>query len=291
MNHLISLKDFSQKDILELIELANKFIDAEGKIKSESIFPDKRVLTLFYEPSTRTKISFEIAAKSLGCHVINFDVSNSSLSKGETLQDTIDSLAQMDIDLCVLRHSDAVIEDLINQIRKPMTFISAGEGTFSHPTQGLLDLMTIHQYIGLENLNILIVGDLDHSRVYQSFTDGIKHFNSSVTLCGHPDLCTKVDSSKLNKAIKGKDVIMALRIQHERMDGQIDQISYIEDYQVNEQRLKKANPNAILMHPGPVNQGIEITEALYKSKQSVILDQVANGVAMRMAILTKYLSQ
>ena len=297
MKHLISLQDFSQKEILEHIELANKFIDEEGNIKSESIFPDKRILTLFCEPSTRTKISFEIAAKSLGCHVINFDASNSSLSKGETLQDTVDTLAQMDIDLCVLRHSDAVIEDLINHIRKPMTFVSAGEGAFSHPTQGLLDLMTIHQHKGLENLNILIVGDLDHSRVYQSFTDGKKHFNSSVTLCGHPDLCTKVDSSKLkyesdlDKALEGKDVIMALRIQHERMDGQIDQISYIEDYQVNEQRLQKANPNAILMHPGPVNQGIEITEAVYKSKQSVILDQVANGVAMRMAILTKYLSQ
>ena len=297
MKHLISLQDFSQKEILELIELANKFIDEEGNIKSESIFPDKRILTLFCEPSTRTKISFEIAAKSLGCHVINFDASNSSLSKGETLQDTVDTLAQMDIDLCVLRHSDAVIEDLINHIRKPMTFVSAGEGAFSHPTQGLLDLMTIHQHKGLENLNILIVGDLDHSRVYQSFTDGIKHFNSSVTLCGHPDLCTKVDSSKLkyesdlDKAIEGKDIIMALRIQHERMDGQIDQISYIEDYQVNEQRLQKANPNAILMHPGPVNKGIEITEAVYKNEQSVILDQVANGVAMRMAILTKYLSQ
>ena len=266
MNHLISLQEFSQKDILELIELANKFIDEEGKIKSESIFPDKRILTLFCEPSTRTKISFEIAAKSLGCHVINFDAYNSSLSKGETLQDTFDTLAQMDIDLCVLRHSDAVIEDLIKQIRKPMTFISAGEGAFSHPTQGLLDLMTIYQYKGLENLNILIVG-------------------------------TKVDSSNLkyernlDEAIEGKDVIMALRIQHERMDGQIDQTSYVKDYQVNEQRLKKANPNAILMHPGPVNQGIEITQAVYESKQSVILEQVANGVAMRMAILTKYLSQ
>ena len=133
MKHLISLQDFSQKEILELIELANKFIDEEGNIKSESIFPDKRILTLFCEPSTRTKISFEIAAKSLGCHVINFDASNSSLSKGETLQDTVDTLAQMDIDLCVLRHSDAVIEDLIKHIRKPMTYVTAGEGAFSHP--------------------------------------------------------------------------------------------------------------------------------------------------------------
>ena len=299
MKHLTSLKELSKGEILELLDLADNFIDSEGFIRRDPLFPDKKVINIFCEPSTRTKISFEIAASNLGCQVIDFDLSSSSLEKGETLKDTIDNLAKMNINLCVLRHKDSVIHELIDQTDS-MVFVSGGEGAISHPSQGLLDIMTVRHRKDLDNSNILIVGDLDHSRVFQSFIDGMANFDSKITLCGPKDLCKDVlDSSNLNYeedldiALKGQDVVMALRIQHERFQNKenLDKDSYIKNYQINNARLGIANDECIVMHPGPVNQGIEISEDVYNSESSVILDQVANGVAMRMAILIKYLSQ
>lgn len=299
MRHLTTLKELSKDEIIELLDLADNFIDSEGSIRRDPLFPDKKVVNIFCEPSTRTKISFEVAASNLGCQVIDFDISSSSLEKGETLKDTIDNLAKMNINLCVLRHKDSVIYDLINQTDS-MVFISGGEGATSHPSQGLLDIMTVRHRKDLEHSNILIVGDLDHSRVFQSFIDGMTNFDSKITLCGPKELCKNtIDSSSLNfeedlnKALKGQDVVMALRIQHERFEDKkdLDKESYLNDYQINNEKLQIANDDCIVMHPGPVNQGIEISESVYNSKNSVILDQVANGVAMRMAILIKYLSQ
>ena len=181
-----------------------------------------------------------------------------------------------------------------------MVFVSGGEGSISHPSQGLLDIMTVRHRKDLDNSNILIVGDLDHSRVFQSFIDGMANFDSKITLCGPKELCKDViDNSNLNyeedlnKALKGQDVVMALRIQHERFEDKknLDKESYLSNYQINNDKLLIANDDCIVMHPGPVNQGIEISEDVYNSANSVILDQVANGVAMRMAILIKYLSQ
>ena len=299
MRHLTTLKELSKDEIIELLDLADNFIDSEGSIRRDPLFPDKKVVNIFCEPSTRTKISFEVAASNLGCQVIDFDISSSSLEKGETFKDTIDNLAKMNINLCVLRHKDSVIYDLINQTDS-MVFISGGEGATSHPSQGLLDIMTVRHRKDLEHSNILIVGDLDHSRVFQSFIDGMTNFDSKITLCGPKELCKNtIDSSSLNfeedlnKALKGQDVVMALRIQHERFEDKkdLDKESYLNDYQINNEKLQIANDDCIVMHPGPVNQGIEISESVYNSKNSVILDQVANGVAMRMAILIKYLSQ
>ena len=299
MRHLTTLKELSKDEIIELLDLADNFIDSEGSIRRDPLFPDKKVVNIFCEPSTRTKISFEAAASNLGCQVIDFNISSSSLEKGETLKDTIDNLAKMNINLCVLRHKDSVIYDLINQTDS-MVFISGGEGATSHPSQGLLDIMTVRHRKDLEHSNILIVGDLDHSRVFQSFIDGMTNFDSKITLCGPKELCKNtIDSSSLNfeedlnKALKGQDVVMALRIQHERFEDKkdLDKESYLNDYQINNEKLQIANDDCIVMHPGPVNQGIEISESVYNSKNSVILDQVANGVAMRMAILIKYLSQ
>ena len=226
-------------------------------------------------------------------------MSSSSLEKGETLKDTIDNLAKMNINLCVLRHKDSVIHELIDKTDS-MVFVSGGEGSISHPSQGLLDIMTVRHRKDLDNSNILIVGDLDHSRVFQSFIDGMSNFDSKITLCGPKELCKDViDDSNLNyeedlnKALKGQDVVMALRIQHERFEDKknLDKESYLSNYQINNEKLQIANDDCIVMHPGPVNQGIEISEDVYNSANSVILDQVANGVAMRMAILIKYLSQ
>ena len=299
MRHLTSLKDLSKDEILELLDLADNFIDTEGSIRRDPLFPDKKIVNIFCEPSTRTKISFEIAASNLGCQIIDFDIGSSSLEKGETLKDTIDNLSKMNINLCVLRHKESVIHDLIDQTDS-MVFVSGGEGATSHPSQGLLDIMTVRHRKDLDNSNILIVGDLDHSRVFQSFIDGMANFDSKITLCGPKDLCKDVlDSSNLNYeedldiALKGQDVVMALRIQHERFQNKenLDKDSYIKNYQINNARLEIANDECIVMHPGPVNQGIEISEDVYNSESSVILDQVANGVAMRMAILIKYLSQ
>ena len=299
MKHLTSLKELSKDEILELLDLADNFIDSEGFIRRDPLFPDKKVINIFCEPSTRTKISFEIAASNLGCQVIDFDVDSSSLEKGETLKDTIDNLSKMNINLCVLRHKDSVIHDLIDQTES-MVFVSGGEGAISHPSQGLLDIMTIRHRKDLDSSNILIIGDLDHSRVFQSFVDGMSNFDSKITLCGPKELCKNIiDTSSfnyeedLNKALKDQDVVMTLRIQHERFEDKKDlnKESYLSNYQINKEKLEIANDDCIVMHPGPVNQGIEISESVYNSENSVILDQVANGVAMRMAILIKYLSQ
>ena len=299
MKHLTSLKELSKDEILELLDLADNFIDSEGFIRRDPLFPDKKVINIFCEPSTRTKISFEIAASNLGCQVIDFDVGPSSLEKGETLKDTIDNLSKMNINLCVLRHKDSIIHDLIDQTES-MVFVSGGEGAISHPSQGLLDIMTIRHSKDLDNSNILIIGDLDHSRVFQSFVDGMSNFDSKITLCGPKELCKNIiDTSSfdyeedLNKALKDQDVVMTLRIQHERFKDKKDlnKESYLSNYQINKEKLEIANDDCIVMHPGPVNQGIEISESVYNSENSVILDQVANGVAMRMAILIKYLSQ
>ena len=299
MKHLTSLKELSKDEILELLDLADNFIDSEGFIRRDPLFPDKKVINIFCEPSTRTKISFEIAASNLGCQVIDFDVDSSSLEKGETLKDTIDNLSKMNINLCVLRHKDSIIHDLIDQTES-MVFVSGGEGAISHPSQGLLDIMTIRHSKDLDNSNILIIGDLDHSRVFQSFVDGMSNFDSKITLCGPKELCKNIiDTSSfdyeedLNKALKDQDIVMTLRIQHERFKDKKDlnKESYLSNYQINKEKLEIANDDCIVMHPGPVNQGIEISESVYNSENSVILDQVANGVAMRMAILIKYLSQ
>ena len=299
MKHLTSLKELSKVEILELLDLADNFIDSEGFIRRDPLFPDKKIINIFCEPSTRTKISFEIAASNLGCQVIDFDVGSSSLEKGETLKDTIDNLSKMNINLCVLRHKDSVIHDLIDQTES-MVFVSGGEGAISHPSQGLLDIMTIRHSKDLDNSNILIIGDLDHSRVFQSFVDGMSNFDSKITLCGPKELCKNIiDTSSfdyeedLNKALKDQDVVMTLRIQHERFKDKKDlnKESYLSNYLINKEKLEIANDDCIVMHPGPVNQGIEISESVYNSENSVILDQVANGVAMRMAILIKYLSQ
>ena len=220
MKHLTSLKELSKDEILELLDLADNFIDSEGFIRRDPLFPDKKVINIFCEPSTRTKISFEIAASNLGCQVIDFDVDSSSLEKGETLKDTIDNLSKMNINLCVLRHKDSIIHDLIDQTES-MVFVSGGEGAISHPSQGLLDIMTIRHSKDLDNSNILIIGDLDHSRVFQSFVDGMSNFDSKITLCGPKELCKNIiDTSSfdyeedLNKALKDQDVVMTLSLIH-----------------------------------------------------------------------------
>ena len=297
-NNLLSINDLSKKDILDLIEFSNNFIDDEGNFRKENLFPDKIVANVFCEPSTRTKSSFAIAANNLGCSVIDFDIENSSVQKGESIFETVDALNLMGVDLCVLRHPESVIRELAEYLPK-MVFINAGEGSISHPTQALLDIKTIMDHKeNLDGLNIVIVGDLDHSRVTSSFVEGVSNFDlGSLTFCGHPEMCIKYQNTKIGKyeshlesALENADVVMALRIQYERFEKELnlDLETYKSEYQLSSEKLESAKGDAIVMHPGPVNY-VEITEAVYDSENSVIRQQVANGVAIRMAVLSRFL--
>ena len=297
-NNLLSINDLSKKEILELIEFANNFFNDEGSFRRESLFPDKTIANVFCEPSTRTKSSFAIAAKNLGCSVIDFNIENSSVQKGESIYETIDALNLMGVDLCVLRHPESIIRELAETL-PDMVFINAGEGSISHPTQALLDLKTIIDHKDkLNDLNIVIIGDLDHSRVTSSFVEGISNFDiGSLTFCGHPEMCTKYRDPKIGRyeadmatALQDADVVMTLRIQYERFEKELnlDFETYKSEYQLSSEKLENAKGDAIIMHPGPVNY-IEITEAVYDSENSVIRQQIANGVAIRMAVLSRFL--
>ena len=296
--NLLSINDLSKKEILDLIEFANNFFNEEGDFRREILFPDKTIANVFCEPSTRTKSSFAIAAKNLGCSVIDFNIESSSVQKGESIYETIDALNLMGVDLCVLRHPESIIRELAETLPK-MVFINAGEGSISHPTQALLDLKTIIDHKGtLDGLNIVIIGDLDHSRVTSSFIEGISNFEiGSLTFCGHPEMCSKYIDPNIGRyeadmatALQDADVVMTLRIQYERFEKELnlDLETYKSEYQLSSEKLENAKGDAIIMHPGPVNY-IEITEAVYDSENSVIRQQIANGVAIRMAVLSRFL--
>ena len=300
--NLLNLSHLKEQDILELIELANNF-KSEGLIeyRHENLFPDKKVASIFCEPSTRTKLSFEIAACNLGAKFIDFNIENSSIQKGETLEDTIEAMMLMGIDLCILRHSDSAIHELAKAFPE-MQFINAGEGSIAHPSQALLDLMTIQESKeAFKDLKITIVGDLDHSRVVSSFLEAIQIVGyKSITFCGHPDLCkTFLENPvgnfepELNTALQDADVVIALRIQNERLTEKlsISASDYVERYQINVDSLQVASPDMILLHPGPVNFGIELNKDVSALENCKIKNQIFNGVGMRMAILTKLFSQ
>ena len=300
--NLINFTDLRKKDIFDLIELANNFKSEDSlDYRSENLFPDKKIVSIFCEPSTRTKLSFEIAAHNLGAKFIDFDLSNSSIKKGETLEDTINAVEMMGVDLCILRHTDSVIHDYVKDFSN-MQFINAGEGSISHPTQTLIDLMTIHESKErFEDLKITIVGDLDHSRVVNSFMEAIQIVGfKSLTFCGHPDLCKNFIETpignfepELDTALQDADVVMALRIQNERLSEKltIAATDYIERYQINVDSLQVADPEMILLHPGPVNFGIELSKEVGELDNCKIRNQIFNGVGMRMAVLTKLFSQ
>ena len=303
MSHnLLNLAELKEQDILELIELANNFKSEDSiEYRHENLFPDKKVASIFSEPSTRTKLSFEIAACNLGAKFIDFNIENSSIQKGETLEDTIEAMMFMGVDLCILRHSESVIHDLAKQFSS-MQFINAGEGSLAHPTQALIDLMTIQEFHEeFKDLKITIVGDLDHSRVVSSFLEAIKIVGyKSISFCGHPDLCKNYLENpignfepELETALQDADVVMALRIQNERLSEKltISASDYVDRYQITSKSLQAASPEMILFHPGPVNYGIELHREVVELQNCKVKNQIFNGVGMRMAILTKLFSQ
>lgn len=293
--HLISMADLSKDDISQIIETA-KVMKAisERDIKKAPTLRGRTVINFFAEPSTRTRTSFEIAGKRLSADVINVSSAGSSLSKGESFKDMAQNLDAMKPDILVIRSGYAGAPAMMTGwIDCPV--VNAGDGRHEHPTQSLLDLMTIKEKRGrLEGLRVSIIGDILNSRVARSNMIAMRKMGMSVTACGPATLLPVnvkqiADSvtTSLDDAVKGADVIMALRIQTERLlqTGFPNLREYSNNYGLNLERMKKANKDALILHPGPINQGVEISPEVAEGPWSVILDQVTNGVAVRMAIL------
>lgn len=291
--HFIDIKDFTQQQLLQLLESAQGFIK-NNIVEDRALLTGKTVTNLFFEPSTRTHASFDLAAQKLNAHVINLNIENSSATKGETVTDTVANLQAMGVDIFVVRHRERVMREIANILKPSVRLINAGEGASSHPTQAMLDLLTIQQCKkNFNNLRVAIVGDLKHSRVARSTIAGLQILGcTDIVLIGPknllPDDITFVtQETDMKTGLKNTDVIIMLRIQKERMvSGLIhNEQEYIDHYQLNAEKLAYAKKDAIVMHPGPMNRGIEITDEVADGPQSVILQQVRNGVAVRMAIL------
>ncbi len=291
--HILGMDDLSRQDIFQILDLATKI--KSQKIKLENSLSGKTIINLFFEPSTRTRMSFEIAAKRLGATTLNITGSGSSVVKGETLVDTAKNLDAMNPDCLIMRHSSSGAPYVISKIlNTPM--INAGDGFHEHPTQALLDLFTICEAKGkISGLTVLIVGDIAHSRVARSDIYGLKKMGAKIIVCGPPTLippeAQKLGievSYDLKSSVKKADVVMMLRIQEERQDRiQFpSKKEYVRYFGLNSETLKLAKPNVIIMHPGPLNREIEISSDVADGPYSMILNQVTNGVVVRMALLS-----
>lgn len=302
----MAMLKFTRKDILEIaplsVEEISLILDTAERMREISERPVKKVPTLrgktvvlyFYEPSTRTRTSFDIAAKRLSADSISLSGSTSSMTKGETLLDTAKNIEAMKPDVIVLRHPSAGAPHILAKAVSA-SIINAGDGMHAHPTQALLDMLTVRQHKGtLSGLRIAIIGDIAHSRVARSDCEGFTKMGAHVVLCAPPTLMPKGITSygvsvtfDMNEAIDGADVIMMLRIQKERQSGFFfpSEREYSRRYGLNRERLKQAKPDVLIMHPGPINRGLEISPDVADGPHSIILDQVTNGVAVRMALL------
>jgi len=295
VRHLLGIKELQKEDIDLIFSTADNFKEVLNRpIKKVPSLRDITIANLFFENSTRTKLSFELAEKRLSADVINFSASGSSVSKGETLIDTVNNILAMKVDMVVIRHpkpGSAVF--LSNHIKA--NIINAGDGTHEHPTQALLDAYSIKEKIGsVEGKKVVIVGDILHSRVALSNILCLQKLGAEVMVCGPTTLVPRHISElgvqvefNLRKALEWCDVANMLRIQMERQDIKYfpSLREYIKLYGVNRQLLDSLKKEIIIMHPGPINRGVEITSDVADGKQSIILDQVENGVAIRMAIL------
>jgi aspartate carbamoyltransferase catalytic subunit len=305
--HVLDLDDFSREEIIEVLDSTRNMKEVLGRdIKKVPALRGKVIVTLFYEASTRTRVSFEEAGKVLSADVINMSASGSSTEKGESLLNTGLTIQAMGVDTIVIRHPHSGAPHLLAQHLNKVSVINAGDGLHAHPTQALLDLYTVQDKMGsLEGLKIVIVGDVLHSRVARSNIWGFAKMGAKVILSGPatlmpPDLMRSSGNlarspfaslveveTDLDKAIKDADVVMALRLQQERQHaGFLPSLrEYIRRWQVTDARLERAKPGAMVMHPGPMNEGIEISNSIAHGGNSVIEEQVTNGVAVRMALL------
>ncbi len=293
--HLLGIKDLSEGDIRLIFDTADNFKEVLGRpIKKVPSLRDVTIANLFFENSTRTRISFELAEKRLSADVVNFSASSSSVKKGETLLDTVNNILSMKVDMVVMRHpaqgAPAYLADKIDAI-----IVNAGDGTHEHPTQALLDAYSLKLRFGsLSDLKVAIIGDIMHSRVALSNVFCLKKLGASVTVCGPPTLIPPFIqnmgvhvSYNLHETLDWCDVANVLRIQLERQN--IKYVPSLREYSlyygINQDLLKKFDKEIVIMHPGPINRGVEITSQVADSKHSIILQQVENGVAIRMAVL------
>jgi len=295
MKNLLAISDLSGEEIELILDTAEAMREVgERPIKKVPTLRGKTVVNLFYEPSTRTRTSFEIAEKRLSADTLNIAVSTSSVLKGETLADTAMNIEAMAPDMIVLRHPSSGACQLLARLCRSR-IINAGDGMHEHPTQALLDAFTIRECKGrIEGLKITIVGDLLHSRVLRSNIGLLTKLGADVCVCGPRTLVPPgldrhgvAVSTSVDEAVAGADVIMMLRIQQERMDGAFlpSLREYFNTFGMTAARVARARPDVIIMHPGPMNRGVEIASEVADGPYSMILEQVANGVAVRMAVL------
>lgn len=293
--HLLTIEELSREEIDFILKNAFSFKEILLRpIKKVPSLRGKTVVNLFFEPSTRTLVSFSLAEKHLSADSINVSTTTSSVMKGESLLDTAKNIESMKTDMVVIRHSSSGAAKFLAE-RINSNIVNAGDGMHEHPTQALLDFMTIKEIFGdLKNLNILILGDILHSRVARSLIWGFMKYKTKITLCAPPtlmplylnDFDVKVEYD-IDKALKDKDVVYILRMQMERQEKALfpSLREYIKEYSLTYERYLKIKNKSIIMHPGPINRGVELDGTVADSEKSVILDQVTNGVAVRMAIL------
>lgn len=294
--HLLGLTDYSREDILYVLEQAQYFREIlDRPVPKVPTLRDKTIVNLFYENSTRTRLSFELAQKRMGADVVNFSTGSSSVKKGETLKDTIRNISSMKIDMVVVRHESPGVPHFLTRV-VDAAIINAGDGAHEHPTQALLDMFTMQQvHPNLKGRNIAIIGDISHSRVVRSNIIGLKKLGAKVVVCGPrtfmpvgiEQLGVEV-SYDLEETLGWCDIAMALRIQLERQDFGTELFPSIREYHdkfgIKMKHLEQF-PDFTIMHPGPVNRGVELESEVADSSRSIILSQVTNGVAVRMAIL------
>ncbi len=297
--HLLSTEGLPKDTLIHILDTAQKFVSLNDReVKKVPLLRGKSVFNLFFENSTRTRTTFEIAAKRLSADVINLDIARSSASKGESLLDTIANLSAMAADIFVVRHSESGAPYLIAQHVAPhVHVVNAGDGGHAHPTQGLLDMLTIRHYKkDFSNLVVAIVGDVLHSRVARSDIHALTTLGcAEVRVVGPKTLVPSNMTNmgvrvchSLEEGIKDCDVVITLRVQNERMTGALlpNSQEFFKGFGLTHERLQLAKPDAIVMHPGPINRGVEIDSKVVDGKQSVILQQVTFGIAVRMAVMS-----
>ena len=299
LRHLLTLEGLTQDELRHLLDFAQFYVRHPGDLAArDGSLAGRTVANLFFEPSTRTRVSFELAAKRLGADVVNLDLHSSSRVKGETVLDTIYTLQAMHVDVFVMRDSEPGVPAFVAAHVQPhVSVLNAGEAHVSHPTQGLLDVLTIRQRKGkdLGSLSVAIVGDIRHSRVARSTGTALQTLGvGELRLVSPASLMPDADEFPgakrivtLDDGLRGADVVMALRIQKERMDtSQIPDVdAFCREWGITERSIQLAHKDAIVLHPGPMNRGVEITNAVADGRQSAVQQQVRNGVAVRMAVL------
>jgi aspartate carbamoyltransferase catalytic subunit len=295
VDHLVGIRDLTRQDIELIFKTADSFKEVINRpIKKVPSLRDITIANLFFENSTRTRLSFELAEKRLSADVVNFSASSSSVKKGETLIDTVNNILSMKVDMVVMRHPNPGAAKFLSE-RTNTCVINAGDGTHEHPTQGLLDAFSIRERLGsVEGKKVVIVGDILHSRVALSNIYTLQKLGAEVMVCGPTTLIPKYIHTlgikvehNLRRALEWCDVANMLRIQLERQDIQYfpSLREYSMQYGLNKEILDSLDKEIIVMHPGPINRGVEITSDVADSKQSIILQQVENGVAVRMAVI------